>query len=347
MYRLLEPDKREVLARMQQFYPKSFYETVASSPFMDKFYDKAVSISGIAKIINESEKPITIIEIAGGRGRFNDALEKVAKRKYNILEVDISREQLGNSEKSEEREHKSRFREIFHLHSKEKRGEKHKIVGDMLTVPTGQGDATTLLNMPNIVLGFEGAFVNKYFSKYKNYLRPEYAGLFEKEVFKATEKKFSETEEGKMFMLLSKMDASLSKLNILEAVRTLKENGVLLVGSFVQKGSYPIKDMEGIPLKMKGYDEFKLDRRIIDKWNEYSKPAKGSEKLLFFVGAFIKTSDVKKELIEECEKTFKDSFDELVKKPRFWEILNELESEEREKKEVTDEIHKAAKAIKE
>ncbi|NYZ76182.1 hypothetical protein H0N98_02940 [Candidatus Micrarchaeota archaeon] len=333
MYRLLEPEEGKVLARFQNFYPTSFHEKVSKSSYMDKFYEKAVSVSGITNIINESEKPVTIVDIAGGRGRFKDAVEKVAEKKFNYVVVDLSREQLGKFED-------------LRMRDKEKKGERFKVVGDMSSVPISGADAAVLLNTPNVILGFYSDFVEKYISKYKEFFQKKYDGLFEEEVSKKVLERLRESEEGRISILLGAMMTSVDKLHILEAVKLLKENGVLIIGGFAQAiSAYPIDEMKGIPLKVRDVEEFRLNRNVMKLWRDYS--GDDLENNTFFVASFTKTGEVAGDLIEGCEKIFKDSFHELLKSKRFWEVLNELEKIEKEKKEAADEIHKVAKVIKE
>jgi len=286
---------------------------------MDEFYEKAVSVSGIAKMINESEEPITIVDIASGRGRFNDALERVTKKKYNIIEVDISGVQLGKSED-------------FHLRDKERKGEKFRVIGDMSSVPVAGADAAVLLNSPNAVVGFYSSFFEKYGKSFEK-------GFSVKEFGK-----IRDPEEFKIYVLLNAMMSSTDKLNILEATKLLKQDGVLVIGGFARAiSAYPIEEMKGIPLEVRNIEKFKLNRNVMKLWSDYRGNAVKDQP--FFVAAFTKTGEVGKELIEECEKTFKNSFQALIKSKRFWEILNELEKIEKEKKDAASEIRNAAKKV--
>ncbi|NYZ79385.1 hypothetical protein H0N99_04525 [Candidatus Micrarchaeota archaeon] len=319
MYRLLEPEEGKVLARFQNFYPTSFHEKVSSSPLMDKFYEKAVSVSGLAEMINESKEPITIVDIAGGRGRLKDVVEKVAKKEFNYVVVDLSREQLGKSKD-------------FHRLDKEGKGEKFRVIGDMSSVPVAGADAAVLLNSPNAVVGFYYRFFAKYGKSFEK-------GFSVKEFGK-----IRESEEFKIHVLLNAMMSSTDKLNILEATKLLKQDGVLVIGGFARAiSAYPVEEMRGIPLEVRNVEKFKLNRDVMKLWSDYSGNA--VENQPFFVAAFTKTGEVGEELIGECEKTFKDSFQSLIKSKRFWEILNELEKIEKEKKDAADEFQKVAKKI--
>jgi hypothetical protein len=200
----------------------------------------------------------------------------------------------------------------------------------MSSMPVAEADAAVLLNSPNAVVGFYSRFFEKYGKSFEK-------GFSIKEF-----KKIRESEEFKIYVLLNAMMSSTDKLHILEATELLKQDGVLVIGGFAKAiSAYPIEEMKGIPLEVKNVEKFKLNRDVMKLWSDYSGNA--VEDQPFFVAAFTKTGKVGNELVDECEKTFKNSFQALIKGKRFWEILNELEKIEKEKKDAADEIQKIAK----
>jgi len=341
MYRLLEPEKGEVLARMQAFYPTLFYEKVASSKLMDEFYDSVVKVAGIATMIRESKEPIVIVDIAGGR-RFKDAIEKVAKKGFVYASVDISREQLGGGEgPGKESGRVGVLRDILHLNRIE-RGEKSRIVGDMSNLPISNADVAALLNPPNAAFGFSFYFNKRYFGKYEKYLGLE-RSFFEKEVTEKETARIENLDEYKIYGLLIGICNSIDRLNILEAARVIRKNGVLATGSFVQPISgYTDHHMIGemkVPLMLKRYEEFNLDPKVLANWKEYGSDFERSH---FFAGAYIKTGEIMEEVFKECVRTFQSNFDELLGIKKFWKILRDME-EARARENAAAEIQKAAK----
>jgi len=313
MYRLLEPEEDKVLARFQNFYPTEFNEKVSSSRLMDKFYRRAILVSGVIELIEKSEKPITIVDIAGGRGRIGSMLEKLLEERgisksFNYVVIDFSRKELGKSDW------------------------KLKVRGDMSSVPVAHADVVFMLNSPNAVVGFYSCFLKKY------------GKPFEKGLDIKAFEEMRKTEEFKVFMLLSHMTSQTDKLNILEATKLLKQDGVLTVGGFAKgRSAYPIDEMEGVPLKALLADEFMLSGNVMKHWEDYSGNVLGDQP--FFAAAYTKTGEVGKELVEKCEGDFKCSFKELMKNRRFWETLDELEKIETEKKDAAGEMRKATKKI--
>lgn len=313
MYRLLEPEEDKVLARFQNFYPTEFNEKVSSSRLMDKFYRRAILASGVIELIEKNEKPITVVDIAGGRGRIGNMLEKLLEERgisknFNYIVVDLSRKELGKSDW------------------------KLKVRGDMSSVPVAHADTEFMLNSPNAIVGFYSHFSEKYCKK------------FEKGSSVEAFKEMAKTEEFRIMVLLGHLTALTDKLNILEATKLLEKDGVLTVGGFAKgRSAYPIDEMEGVPLKALLADEFMLSGNVMKHWEDYS----GSklEDQPFFVAAYTKTGEVGRELVEGCEGLFKSKFKELTGNKRFWETLEELEKIETEKKDAAGEMRKATKKI--
>jgi len=122
-------EKDNPLTVMQELYFTQFHEKVSSSKEMEKFYRKVISASGVLDMAERSSRPLTIVDICGGGGRLGHELEKEVKKPINIVNVDISNEQLRID------------------------NGKLKIRGEMMHLPLADkvADVALLINMPNPV----------------------------------------------------------------------------------------------------------------------------------------------------------------------------------------------------
>ncbi|QLJ53082.1 MAG: hypothetical protein Sv326_0907 [Candidatus Fermentimicrarchaeum limneticum] len=123
-YRIAKPG--DIIVEAQKAYPGSFHEKVASSPLMDEFYRKAIRMSGIAELIERSDRTVTVVDVCGGRGRVGEILKEMTKKEFSYVVVDISMRELG----------KDRW--------------KDRIIGDATHIPLANAtaDAVFFLNMP-------------------------------------------------------------------------------------------------------------------------------------------------------------------------------------------------------
>ena len=122
--------ERSPLIEMQDLYFTSFHDKVSSSNIMYEFYSRAVLASGAIDLIKKSDKPITIVDVAGGRGVVGDVLRKLLEERgisksFNYVVVDISQGELGRE------------------------GWKDRIVGNMAQFPLAdkEADVVFLLNL--------------------------------------------------------------------------------------------------------------------------------------------------------------------------------------------------------
>jgi hypothetical protein len=179
------------LRKMQSLYFTSFHETVSSSNLMDKFYERAILASGVIDLIEKSDKPITIVDVAGGRGRVGDILKKLLEERgisksFNYVVVDISQEELG------------------------KESGKHKIVGNITQVPLANktADVVFLVNMPSPTAAIKIHMLKKTPGVNKG-----------------------SGEDSKVYSLIDNASTAMFLLDVCEGVRVLKENGVMVGGT--------------------------------------------------------------------------------------------------------------------
>lgn len=116
----------EILIRAQRLYPESFHEKVSSKKPMEEFYSKAVTLSRVKELIESSRELVTVVDVAGGRGKVSDALKKLTDKGFNYVNVDISGRELG------------------------KNGGKHGIIGDIMHLPITDktADAVFFIEIP-------------------------------------------------------------------------------------------------------------------------------------------------------------------------------------------------------
>lgn len=91
-YKIAKPG--DILVDAQKAYPSGFHK-VSSSHFMDEFYRKAIEMSGVVELIERSNRTITIVDVAGGRGRIGEMLKEITKREFNYIVVDLSKQEAG------------------------------------------------------------------------------------------------------------------------------------------------------------------------------------------------------------------------------------------------------------
>ena len=184
----------------------------------------------------------------------------------------------------------------------EKGGWKFKVIGDVTHMPIADktADAVFMLNVP-IPL-----------SKVREYV----------EGMKAESENEKESKR-RMLEALENAEDAIYKLNLLEGVRMLKENGVMVLGAAYH--GHTMKDVQDVvknlQLQLEKFDIMELDERIVPLWKDYgieiSKPK-------FALVSLRKTGDDARELVEQYEQMLHNSLQELSRVGGFEKVLRDM-----------------------
>lgn len=297
MEKVHEPTNEEVLGRIKSFCLTSFYENVASSPMMDRFYKVAIDLSKVMRRVETSEGPITIVDMGGGSGRIYDMMikdmKKGLKEKVNYIPVDISRGQLGID------------------------GRKKRVVGDIMHLPLvdSSAHAVFLLNPPSSV-----GVIETYIERTKP----------------ASIAQMEENNRVHMFLQITSGEVDLLNVlegaRVLRddgifvegmPFRKGQTNNVERILKGVRDSSMRNGVSIGpIPLEMKEHRIIELDPGVMSLWAKYGVDVDWEK---FQIESYIKTGAKLDDWFKTVRKTLNFSLSGLSKTDRFWEIVEEME----------------------
>jgi len=197
---------------------------------------------------------------------------------------------------------------------------KEKVILDMTHLPIAdkKADVVWRLNPPSPIAGVKDYIVN---------LQP------------ASHAEFKENR--KVLVLLGFVSGAVDMLNVLEAVRVMKDDGVFVEGMPYREDSVneltgildgmrsALKkrglDMGAAPLKQVKYEIFELDRRINEMWSKYGVELDLIDhKPFFFVGSYSKNETKLDLWFNEAKKSLSSPLGQLSKIERFWEIIDDM-----------------------
>ncbi|MEM3690502.1 MAG: hypothetical protein QXZ40_02120, partial [Candidatus Micrarchaeia archaeon] len=149
-----------------------------------------------------------------------------------------------------------------------------------------------------------------------------------------------EWDREKVMNILNDAVDNICELNLLNAARILKNNGVLVLGnSFAgQTEEDARRQVKEIPMKLERYARVKLSNRVIPLWKEYGSEVSSP---VFVLVCFRKVEGSVEESIKFREAALRDDFQELERSEFFKKIIKEMERGASAKKGETFAIDKS------
>lgn len=279
MYKIAKPG--EIIVEAQNRYPGSFYEKVSSSKYMDEFYKKAIELSDAVKLIENTNNPIRVVDVSGGRGRIGSMIKTMTNKEFEYIVVDISRKEMGEEK------------------------DKVRIVGDMAHIPLkdSSADVVFLLNMPIPI------------------------SLLKRKAETMSPGNLAEVEElwGIRMHLGNAIDAAF-RINMLESLRVLKPDGVLVTGAkHVGQSKEVAEEAFGnFPARVEKQEVVELDMRVVPLWRKYGL---GLEDPKFVITTFRRVEGDVGSLIEHEKERLERNLEKAMGIETFEKVIEEFRKE--------------------
>lgn len=201
---------------------------------------------------------------------------------------------------------------------------KSRVVGDMMHLPleNSTAHAVFLLNPPSLT-----GVIEKYIARTKP------ASIMQIE------------EDNGVQVFLHITDGAFNMLNVLEGVRVMRDDGIMVGGLPFRKGE--LKDLETIlkrtrnnlrrngvntgpiPIEIKESRIIELDWRVMSLWDKYGIDIDWPK---FRLDSYVKTGAKLDDWFKNIGNTLNFGLGELAKTDRFWEIMDEMRKEKAKSK---------------
>jgi|GEM_PF-1939174 len=268
--------------------------------YPDSFHEKVSSSKLMSKFYAKA------VELSG-------AVELIENSAGSVTIVDIcgGRGVVGDTIKSKTAREFNYV--VVDISRKELGGErwKNRVMADMLHIPVGDRTADVVFSLNTPVP----------LAQVKEHAKVMKVNSLSEEI-----------ERGNVIRILSEAVDNICELNLLNAARILKNNGVLVVGNpFAGHGEEDAREqVREIPMKLEKYERVKLSHRVISLWKEYGSEV---DSPVFVLASFRRVEGDIRKRIEFRKALLENNIQELEGNEFFKKVVDEMEREAATKKQ--------------